>query len=171
MLCIYLMMFGSWCIDERKLVLLCVFLMFDNGELNFYVCFVWLIDELLDDVYDWCVDVMNDVWDLKLVWCKLKVLLDVMVCDVFLDQIVFVGVGNIIKNEVLFWIGVYFVFWFGDLLLCRFIVLIEQVCVYSFDFLEWKCCFELKKYWQVYMKKVCFLCGGLISKFYLGMMW
>ena len=81
--------------------------MFDNGELNFYACSVRLIDEPLDDVYDWRADVMNDAWDPKLARRKLKALPDVMVCDALLDQTVFAGVGNIIKNEVLFRIGVH----------------------------------------------------------------
>ncbi len=36
-----------------------VSLLFDNGELNFYACSVRLIDEPLDDVYDWRADVMR----------------------------------------------------------------------------------------------------------------
>lgn len=83
---IHLMMFGSWRIDERKPVPARVSLAFDNGELNFYACSVRLIDQPLDNVYDWRADVMNDAWDPKLARRKLKALPDTLVCDALLDQ-------------------------------------------------------------------------------------
>ena len=61
---IHLMMFGSWRIDERKPGPARVSLVFDNGELNFYACSVRLIDQPLDDIYDWR-DVMNALFPIK----------------------------------------------------------------------------------------------------------
>ncbi|WP_430370089.1 DNA-formamidopyrimidine glycosylase family protein [Stenotrophomonas geniculata] len=165
---IHLMMFGSWRIDERKPAPARVSLVFDNGELNFYACSVRLIDQPLDDIYDWRADVMNDAWDPKLARRKLKTMPDVLACDALLDQTVFAGVGNIIKNEVLFRIGVHPATRLGDLPPRRLTALIEQARAYSFDFLEWKRCLELKKHWQVHTKKVCPVCGGPISKLYMG---
>lgn len=104
---IHPMMFGSWRIDDRKPTAPRVSLRFDSGELNFYACSVRLIDEPLDDVYEWRADVMNDAWDPTLARRELKAMPDVMVFDALLDQTVFAGVGNIIKNEVLFRIGVH----------------------------------------------------------------
>lgn len=66
-ICVYLLMFGSYCINECKDVVLWLSLVFVKGEFNFYSCLVCLIEELLDDVYDWWVDVMFDVWDLVFV--------------------------------------------------------------------------------------------------------
>lgn len=165
---IHLMMFGSWRIDERKPAPARVSLAFDNGELNFYACSVRLIDQPLDDVYDWRADVMNDAWDPKLARRKLKALPDTLVCDALLDQTIFAGVGNIIKNEVLFRIRVHPATRLGDLPPRKLTALITQARAYSFDFLEWKRRFELKKHWQVHTRKVCPLCGGPISKLYMG---
>ncbi|MCI1131335.1 endonuclease [Stenotrophomonas maltophilia] len=165
---IHLMMFGSWRIDERKPTPARVSLAFDNGELNFYACSVRLIDEPLDDVYDRRVDVMNDAWDANLARRKLKALPDTLVCDALLDQTPFAGVGNIIKNEVLFRIGVHPATRLGDLPPRKLTALITQARAYSFGFLEWKPRFELKKHWQVHTRKVCPLCGGPISKLYMG---
>ncbi|MNB76570.1 Endonuclease 8 [compost metagenome] len=96
---IHLMMFGSWRIDERKETPARVSMRFDNGELNFYTCSVKLIAQPLDEVYDWRSDVMSDLWDPRLARRRLKSMPDVLVCDALLDQTLFSGVGNIIKQE------------------------------------------------------------------------
>ncbi|OBU68470.1 endonuclease [Stenotrophomonas maltophilia] len=165
---IHLMLFGSWRIDERKPGPARVSLRLDNGELNFYACSVRLIDQPLDEVYDWRGDVMADAWDPKLARRKLKAMPGVMVCDALLDQAVFAGVGNIIKNEVLFRIRVHPGTRVGDLAPRKLSALIEQARAYSFDFLEWKRRFELKQHWQVHTRRTCPLCGGPISKLHMG---
>jgi endonuclease-8 len=99
---IHLLMFGSYRINERKDTVPRLSLQFKNGELNFYTCSVKFIEEDLDTVYDWEADVMSDSWNLQKAVQKLKALKNTPVCDVLLDQQVFAGSGNIIKNEVLF---------------------------------------------------------------------
>ena len=100
---IHMLMFGSYCIDDRKedkpprLTLRFT----RKHEVNFYSCSVKFIDEPLDDVYDWSADVMSDDWDPKAARRKLKAMPDAIVADALLEQEVFSGVGNIIKNEVL----------------------------------------------------------------------
>ncbi len=165
---IHLMMFGSYRINERKDAAPRVSLQFDREELNFYACSVKLIEQSLDDVYDWRADVMSDLWDARLARRKLKAMPDVQVCDALLDQSVFSGVGNIIKNEVLFRIGVHPGSRVGSLpprVLSR---LIQEARDYSFDFLHWKRGHELKKHWQVHTRKKCPDCGGPVSKLYMG---
>ncbi|MNU36143.1 Formamidopyrimidine-DNA glycosylase [compost metagenome] len=165
---IHLMMFGSWRIDERKETPARVSMRFDNGELNFYTCSVKLIAQPLDEVYDWRSDVMSDLWDPRLARRRLKSMPDVLVCDALLDQTLFSGVGNIIKNEVLFRIRVHPANHVGDVPPRKLAELVRQAREYSFDFLQWKRGFELKKHWQVHTRRTCPRCGGSVSKVYMG---
>ena len=99
---IHFMMFGSYRINERKDTTARMSLIFKKGELSFYTCSIKFIEEPLDEVYDWAADVMNDNWSGKAAKKKLKATPETLVCDALLDQNIFAGVGNIIKNEVLF---------------------------------------------------------------------
>src|SRR5690349_6260401 len=100
---VHFMLFGSYRINERKVTPPRLTLEFADGtELNFYACSVKFIDEPLDEVYDWSVDVMSDSWDPKNAKKKLKAAPGMLACDALLDQNIFAGSGNIIKNEVLF---------------------------------------------------------------------
>src|SRR5262249_50113324 len=61
---IHFLMFGSYCIDERKDKEPRLSLGFDRGrELNFYTCAVRYIERDLDEEYDWRGDVLSDAWD------------------------------------------------------------------------------------------------------------
>ncbi len=165
---IHLMMFGSWLVDQRKPAAPRVALRFDNGELNVYACSVMFIEQPLDQVYDWRADVMSDCWDPALARRKLEASPATLVCDALLDQQIFSGVGNIIKNEVLFRIRVHPATRVGDLPPRRLGQLIAQARRYSFEFLAWKRAFVLKKHWQVHTRRTCPACGGPISKLYMG---
>ena len=165
---IHLLMFGSYRIDDRKEAAPRVRLQFDKGELNFYTCSVKLIEQPLDDVYDWRADVMSDAWDARLARRRLKAMPNVLVCDALLDQEVFSGVGNIIKNEVLFRTRIHPANRVGDLPPRVLTSLINQAREYSFDFLQWKRSLELKKHWNVHTKRSCSRCGGPVSKAYMG---
>jgi len=165
---VHLMMFGSWRIDERKPAPARVSLQFDNGELNLYACSVKYIEGELDAAYDWRADVMNPAWDPRLARRRLKAQPGTLICDALLDQQIFAGVGNIIKNEVLFRTRVHPASPIEAIPPRRLGQIIAQAREYSFDFLEWKKAFVLKKHWQVHTRRVCPVCGGPISKLYLG---
>ncbi|WP_367345353.1 DNA-formamidopyrimidine glycosylase family protein [Stenotrophomonas bentonitica] len=165
---VHMLMFGSYRIDERKPGPPRVSLQFDNGELNIYASSLKYIEGPLDDSYDWRTDVMNDAWDPRLARRRLKLQPDTLVCDALLDQDLFAGVGNIIKNEVLFRQRVHPESRIGDLpprVLGR---VITDAREYSFRFLEWKRAFELRKHWQIHTKRTCPNCGGPVSKTYPG---
>ncbi|WP_254153951.1 DNA-formamidopyrimidine glycosylase family protein [Chryseosolibacter indicus] len=103
---IHFLMFGSYRVNERKNATPRLCLQLENGdELNFYSTAVRLIEDDLDQVYDWSADVMNDEWSERKARKKLKNNPELNVCDALLDQNIFSGVGNIIKNEVLYRIG------------------------------------------------------------------
>jgi endonuclease-8 len=152
---IHLLMFGSYRIDERKEAPPRLALAFANGELNFYSCSVRYLEGELDDLYDWRVDVMSDRWDPARARRALRATPDVLVCDALLDQDVFAGVGNIIKNEVLFRIRVHPLSTVGALPARKLRELVDEARKYSFEFLEWKKAFVLREHWLAHNRSIC----------------
>lgn len=165
---IHFMLFGSYRIDEEKATPPRLSLVFKNGKLNFYACSLQFVEGDLDEVYDWSADVMNDAWDPKKAKQKLKLQPLVLACDALLDQSIFAGVGNIIKNEVLYRIHVHPESNVGALPTKQLNALIKEACNYSFDFLEWKKQFVLKKNWLAHTKRTCKQCGIPLVKKYAG---
>lgn len=166
---IHFLMFGSYCINERKDREPRLGLAFSRGrELNFYSCAIRYIERGLDEEYDWRTDVLSDVWDAAAARRKVRNMPKELVCDALLDQNVFAGVGNIIKNEVLFRIRVHPLSKVGALPEHKLRALVEQARRYSFDFLEWKRAFVLRKHWLVHNKGICPRCDVPLTRAYLG---
>ncbi|MBS1779852.1 MAG: endonuclease [Bacteroidetes bacterium] len=165
---IHLMLFGSYRIDERKPTDARLGLVFKNGELNFYACSVVILEEDLDEIYDWSADIMSDSWSNAKAKKKLKANPDQLVCDALLDQNIFAGSGNIVKNEVLFRIKVHPASRVGALPEKKLNELINETHKYAFQFYDWKKKFELKKHWQAHTKMICPRCDIPLKKEYLG---
>ena len=152
----HFLLFGSYRIDDPKEgVAPRVRLRFDDGQLDFYACSVRFIEGDLDDTYDWSVDVMADAWDAAQARKRLRERPHVIAADALLDQDLFAGVGNIIKNEVLFRIRVHPESEVGALPARKLGELVRQAREYSFDFLEWKKAYVLKKHYQVHTRTIC----------------
>ena len=165
---IHFLLFGKYAVNEKKPTPVRIGLKFSKGEINFYSCSVKFITEPLDEVYDFTADVMNDEWDVNGAKKKLKEEPNTLVCDALLDQNIFAGVGNIIKNEVLYRIKVHPETLVGNLPLKKLNELIKEARNYSFDFLEWKKQYVLRKHWLAHTKKTCSRDGSPIVKKYLG---
>ena len=165
---IHFMLFGSYRINERKESAPRLRLIFKNGELNFYACSVRFIEEDLDEVYDWSGDVMNPNWNSAKAKEKLMAKPDMLVADALLDQNIFAGVGNIIKNEVLYRINVHPESTIGQLPPQKLDELIKEAREYSFQFLEWKKQYVLRKHWLAHTKKMCERCRQPFEKKYCG---
>ena len=166
---IHFLMFGSYRIDDRKEVAPRLGLRFaGGGEFNVYTCSVRFIDEPLDEIYDWSGDVMADTWDAAAARRKLRAMPEALACDALLDQNVFAGVGNIIKNEVLFRIRLHPLARIGDLPPRKLAQLVEEARRYSFDFLEWKRAYVLRKHWLAHTKRTCPRCAVPFVKAHLG---
>lgn len=165
---IHFLMFGSYRINEEKPSNPRLHLQFDDGFLNFYACSIVRINENLDEIYDWSADVMSDLWDPKKARRKIKKLKGASVSDVLLNQDIFAGVGNIIKNEVLFRTRVHPDTLVEKLPPRKLTSLIEEARNYSFDFYKWKKVYQLKKHWLIYTKRKCPECGGPVTKRYTG---
>ena len=165
---VHLLMFGSYRINEGRDIAPRLNLVFDEGELNFYNGSVRLLEGSLDALYDWRSDVMSDHWDPKLARAKLRKMPHALVCDALLDQTVFAGVGNIIKNEVLFRIRVHPLSRVGALSPYKLRELVQQAHVYTFEFLAWKKAHVLAKHWLVHNRGRCPRHDIPLQRAYLG---
>src|SRR5688572_20133631 len=166
---VHFMLFGSYRINEDKAwAVPRLSLGFDKGEINFYACSVRFIEEPLDLVYDWWADVMSEHWDPALARKRLRAQPDTLVCDALLDQDIFAGVGNIIKNEVLFRIRVHPLTTVGALPAAKLRELVKQARQYSFEFLEWKKQYVLREHWLAHNKRACPRCNIPYTKAHLG---
>jgi len=179
---VHLLMLGSYCIDERKDKPIRLGLGFAGPtEINFYSCSVRFIEAPLDEVYDWRGDVMADAWDPALARKKLRAMPDALVCDALLDQAVFAGVGNVIKNEILFRLRMHPLSTVGSLPPAKLRALVAQARQYTFEFYEWKKADvdgnglvwqgdTLRQHWLVHNKKICPRCGIALVKAHTGVL-
>jgi len=165
---VHFMLFGSYRISDPKATAPRLGLRFSNGNLDFYACSVQMLEKPLDEIYDWTADVMNENWDAAAAIRKLKEQPDMLVCDALLDQQIFAGVGNIIKNEVLFRIRAHPKSKVGKLPPAKLKELVAEAVKYSFDFLAWKKEFTLKKHWLAHTKTECPRDRAPIIKEHLG---
>lgn len=152
---IHFLLFGSYSINEQTKPNPRLHLHFKTGDLYFYACSIKILEGDPDQLYDWSGDVMNEDWDPAKARKKLKAMPEEMAADVLLDQDVFAGVGNIIKNEVLFRIRLHPESQIGAPPAKKLTALIKEARNYSFDFLKWKKAFELRKHWLAHAKSEC----------------
>lgn len=167
---IHLLMFGSYSIDEnhkpaRSLRLALQFL---KHTIYFYTCPVRILAKGAGQLFDWESDVLSDKWDPSKARKKLKELPQTMICDALLDQHIFSGVGNIIKNEVLYRIKLHPEDLIGHIPPVKLSAVIKEARNYSFDFLKWKREHILKKHWLAHTKKTCLRCILPFIKKYCG---
>jgi endonuclease-8 len=166
---VHFLLFGTYRVNERRDKPPRLFLrMADGGEINFYACAVREIDRDLDSQYDWSADVMSEAWNPAKARKKLRALPDMLACDALLNQDIFSGVGNIIKNEVLFRIRVHPASTVGALPAPKLRALVDEARQYSFDFLEWKKQYVLKQHWLAHAKTICPRCNIPFTKAHLG---
>ncbi len=137
---IHFLLFGSYRTNEDKpnaVPRLC--LEFSNGQrLNFYARSVQFIERPLDDVYDWTADAMNPLWDVAQARRKRRAVRGMLAANALLDQALFAGVGNIIKNEMSHRIRVHPESTVGALPARKLGERVPQARDESFDFHHWK---------------------------------
>lgn len=165
---IHFLLFGTYRINERKDAPVRLNLSFANGQINFYSSAIKFIEGDVDTHYDWSVDVMSDEWDPKKAKLQLDAVPDKLICDALLEQDVFSGVGNIIKNEVLYRVQVHPESLTGKIPKPKIREIIREARTYSFEFLEWKKKYELKKHWLAHTKTTCLRCNLPFTKRHTG---
>ncbi len=168
---IHYLMFGNYYINSRhpekipKLTL-----EFENGEWNNYNCAAKIIEGTdMDALYDWSSDVMNEAWSPAKARKKLAAHPHMLVSDALLDQQLFTGVGNIIKNEVFYRIKMHPESVIGALPPAKLTQLIKEARNYSFDFYNWKKEGTLRKHWLAHTKKICIRCNLPFTKKHTGL--
>jgi len=165
---VHFLMFGSYMINDKKDRPERLSLVFKNGEINFYTCSVKMMEGSVEDDYDFSADVMQDEWDDARARKKLKKIPGKLVCDALLEQDIFSGVGNIIKNEVLYRVKVHPESVIKKIPAAKIKQVTAEARLYSFQFLEWKRNYELKKHWLAHTKKTCLRCDLPIIKKHTG---
>lgn len=104
---VHLGLFGELLINETKKVNPSFYLHFAKGEVNGYVVRAQKLEKPLKEIYDWRVDIMSAAFDPAYVKKLLKEEADKTIDDVLMDQDIFSGVGNKIRNEALYRAGIH----------------------------------------------------------------
>src|SRR4051812_911630 len=167
---IHFLMFGDLYINRRKPPekRFKLSLQFTHGELVFYSCALRFIEEPLNEVYDWSADVISNDWNAKAAIKKLKAIPDALICDALLNQDIFSGIGNIIKNEVLFRVKVQPLSLVGKIPAIKWDEILNELVNYSYQFLEWRKRGEFQQHWLANARKLCPRDKVPFIKAYLG---
>jgi endonuclease VIII len=140
-------------------------LVFSNGEMTIWAASVKFIEEVdAKASYDFTADVMADKWDPNAAFRKARAFPRAEIADVLLDQAIFGGVGNIIKNEVLFRTRTSPFTKVRNISNRKLLEIVADTRTFSFRFLEWRRIFSLRKNLEVYGRSLCPQCGGQIHR-------
>jgi endonuclease-8 len=165
---IHFLMFGTYRINEKRDFEARLSFKFKKGEVNFYSCSVKMVDGDVYEDYDWETDVMSDQWNEKRAIERVKKLKKTMACDSILNQEIFSGAGNIIKNEVLWRVKIHPETLVESLPPKKLKDMVKDTRDYTLLFYEWKKQFILRKQWQAYKKKECPRCKIPYIRTYSG---
>jgi endonuclease VIII len=142
---------------------------FENGQIEMYNCSVHIIEHpRLKTTYDYATDIMSPAWDSALAYRKMKRFPDAEIGDVLLDQDIFGGVGNIIKNEVLSLARINAKELVRDLSPKERRKLIDLARLFSKQFYKWRKQFVLRRNLKIHRKGICPHCGGKVAHIKTG---
>ena len=140
-------------------------LAFANGEIVIWSSSLKFVEGAdVKSTYDFRVDVLSPVWDARAAIRKVRRLPTKQIADVLLDQSIFAGVGNIIKNEVLYRTRTSPFTKVRDLRASRLKAIVADARIFSFRFLELRRVFALRKNLEIYGKGQCPSCGGKVRR-------
>jgi endonuclease-8 len=140
-------------------------LIFADGQIIIYSSSLKYLetDDALD-LYDFSIDIMSTAWNSRKAMKEIKKHQEEEIADVLLDQSIFSGVGNIIKNEVLFLVKKKPETLIKKMSLPLLRKIVKTTQEFCFQFYEWRKQFVLKKHYRIYRKKVCPVCGEKIIR-------
>lgn len=122
-----------------------------NGHIEMYSCSLKFLELSHAKVsYDFSVDVMSEEWDGKRALKKVLSFPNEQIADVLLNQEIFAGVGNIIKNEILFMAFIHPEATVSSVKAAKIKKLIKLAQTFSFQFYEWRKQFVLRKNLIIY---------------------
>jgi endonuclease VIII len=138
---------------------------FDNGNINMYNCSIKLIeDKDIKGSYDFSVDIMSNQWDHNQALKNVMSYPDEEISDVLLDQTIFSGVGNIIKNEILSLVKVNPKQKIKAISKEKLIEIIAVTRSFSHQFYEWRKEFKLRVNLKIHRKTTCPHCGEKVIR-------
>lgn len=104
---IHLGLFGDILINERKKVNRSFYLAFSSGEINGYVIKASKLEKSMDEMYDWRTDILSKKFDKQYVRELIRAKPHQQIADLLMDQQIFSGSGNKIRNEALYRAGIH----------------------------------------------------------------
>lgn len=128
---IHLGLFGEIMVDERKKVNRSFYLEFASGEINGYVVRAKKEDKDLAETYDWRTDILSKKYETSYVKKLLKENGKKYIEEVLMDQQIFTGVGNIIRNEALYRAGIHPLSIVAKIPAAKITKLINEVLAYA----------------------------------------
>lgn len=138
---------------------------FENGQINTYSCSIKIIEgKNVKKDYDYSVDIMSSKWDAAAAYKQIRAQPTEEIADVLLDQEIFAGVGNMIKNEVLSRMKVAPQHKIKDLSPAKLKAIITDTQIFSKLFLKWRKKFELRAHLLVHRKGTCPYCGNKLLR-------
>jgi endonuclease VIII len=157
---------GTWVTgDYRRARVPRLSFVFENGRIDMFNCSVKILEtKNAKKEYDFSIDILSPKWDKAKIKKLLKERQDEELADVLLDQEVFAGVGNIIKNEVLSRTKENPRTKVKDLPSRTLDVIIEDTRAFSKQFLAWRKKFVLRKHLLVHGRGTCPYCGSKLIK-------
>jgi endonuclease-8 len=146
--------------SEPRLVLT-----FVNGEITIWSASVKFVEHPhVRETYDFSADVLADEWNPRRALQKMRRHPRAEIADALLDQAIFAGVGNIIKNEVLFRTRTSPMARVGKLSHRKQKQIVADARAFSFRFLELRRKFALRKNLEIYGRSECPSCGRRVSR-------
>jgi endonuclease-8 len=138
---------------------------FSNGAVTIWSASLRFLESSdAREEYDFTTDVLSDVWDPRAAIRKVRRHPTAQIADVLLDQSIFGGVGNIIKNEVLFRTRHSPFAKVSSLPPLALRRIVADARVFSFRFLELRREFALRKNLEIYGRSACSHCRGKVTR-------
>lgn len=144
---------------------------FDNGYFAMYSCNLKIEPTSNHkETYDYTTDVMSSAYDEGAAYEKVMKKSNAEISDVLLDQKIFTGVGNKIRNEILFTSNILPMRKVKDIDPFTLQELVKSTHALCHQFYEWRQKGELNNgmHWNIYKKKVCPVCNGPVTHAYTG---
>jgi endonuclease-8 len=138
---------------------------FENGNIKLFNCSVKFLETTRAKAsYDFTIDIMSPKWSPDKAFDSIMSKPGVEIADVLLDQNIFAGVGNIIKNEVLWRVRIHPQTIVKNLAASELKNLIAETRKFSLLFYKWRKVFLLRKHLDIYQRSICPRCGAKVKR-------
>jgi endonuclease VIII len=138
---------------------------FENGSIKLFNCSVKFLEtKNAKASYDFSIDIMSPKWDSDKAFDSISSKPGAEIADILLDQNIFSGVGNIIKNEVLWRVGIHPATKVKNIPPSELKKLIAETKKFSRLFYRWRKAFVLRKHLDIYQKSICPRCGAKVKR-------